>query len=213
MGVTRRAARLCFAALLIGAGAAAVAAKPSSQPRIAMVKVEPGDARLDLEWALAQSGMPADDARRVSVLLVDQVDPNGELQTLNTLWAAELWWREPDPETGAPVRMMRAYLAFRTGAMLDRIANESRASCETGSQRYFSMRVTSSRIAPIPSGASVLVRLNGLGLCGRGSGIDGNDLQPAGPGPNAAGGIVLCESVMPDPESGLDVPLGWATNE
>lgn len=215
MGVTRRAARSCFAVLLIGAGAAAVAAKPSGLSPTAMVEVVPGDPRLDLEWALAQSGMSVEEAKRVSVLLVDQVDPSAELQTLNTLWSAELWWRDAsrDSASHAPFRMMRALLAFRTGSTLEKIAKSSGAACPIGSQRFHPMRVASSRLAPIPEGTTVLVRLNDLRLCGRGAGMDGHDLAPIGPGSSQGRTVVLCEPVTTDPDSGLEVPITWAAHE
>ncbi len=213
MGITRRAARLCFATLLVGAGAAAVAAKPSGTAPAPMVEVVPGDPRLDLGWALTQSGMSDEDARRVSVLLVDQVDPGGEFETLTPLWSAELWWRdlEPEDDFGAPIRMTRTTLAFVTGTSLERVAASSKAVCPIGSQTFFPMRVASTRLAPIPQGTTVLVRLRGVWLCGVGTGANAKDLQPLGPEAVQGRAGVLCEPVDLDPESGLEVPSHWAS--
>jgi len=215
MGVTRRAARLCFAALLIGAGAAAVAAKPSGQGPPAMVEIVPGDPRLDLEWALVQSGMPVDEAKRVSVLLVDQVDPRAEREIVNNLWSAELWWHDPsaDAKSGDRIRMMRTFLSFRTGATLWKLSMAAGEDCPIGSQRFFPMRVASSRVPPIPNGTTVLVRLSELRQCGKGAGADDRDLEPIGPESKHGRTLVLCEPVTEDPESGLEVPTEFAVQK
>lgn len=155
MGVTKRAARIAFTALLLGVGAATVAARPSAGG--GDLDVVEGDPRLDLSWALRESGMSADDAYRVSVLLVDGVDPSGENIVMSISRGAELWWRELSP-SGSPVtHMMRVRIDFGLGAQLNKRAIA--ASCAEGEAAFFSMRTTQTSPPPIPPGTVVLIRL------------------------------------------------------
>jgi len=206
MDISRRAARLCFASLLIGAGAAAIAAKPVLNSG-AMVEVVPGDPRLDLRWALQQSGMSAEEAQRVSVILVDQVDPAGENQAFSVLWNAEVWWRDERASDAAPLRMMRVLLPHQCGSTLETVA-KAQADCPSRSRRYFAMRVATDQLPPIARGTAVLVRLLDFGLVGADSSVDCNDfIALAGAGSDVS--MASCLDVVVDPEAGVDVPSAW----
>lgn len=207
MGITRRAARICFLLLLAGAGAAAVAAKPNGGP-VSLASIVPGDPRLDLRWALVESGMSPDAARRVSVILVDQVDPEAELQVLTVFWSAELWWREQTDSGASSLRMMRLLLPAPCGSAIDRMARAG-APCHARARVFHEMRVVSDRLAPIPKGARVLLRLVEVSFAGGRETVDCRELEPVSAGLDGSRGSVSCIEVTLDPETGVEVPVSW----
>lgn len=202
MGMTRSAARLGFVVLLVGAGAAAVAARPlntEANPRLEIVN---GDTRLDMAWALAQSGMAASDAARVSVVLVDGIDPLGELQPLTNAWSAELWWQTDAVDAAPMTRMVRVLLDFDLGKKVNRAI--AAQACDGDRTPYCVMRSRGTSELPIPRDAVVLVRLFELWPAGKEPIVGAGAFAPLVPTTH-----VECLPVAVDLDHGVAAPLRW----
>lgn len=206
MGTTRRAARIGFAALLIGAGAAAVSARPTSAVAGVELEIVQGDPRLDLAWALSQQGMSSSDAKRVSVLLVDQVDPEGELEALTASWAVEFWWRAERLDGPPVLQMMRGRIGFQLGNALRQGIAQS--GCGDSGVPFVVLRASGDPALPFAADATVLVRV-----------LDA--WTSAGPDPIPSSAFrkfdhrraaIECQPVSLDPDFGVAVPTRWPGN-
>lgn len=203
MGVTRRAARFAFAALLFGAGAAAVAARPQAGTR--ELQIVNGDPRLDVAWALSEGGMSAADAQRVAVLLIDGVDPDGEGIAMSGSRGAEIWWREVAMDGTVSLRLMRTRVDFHWSNAL---ASSARATvCGESESAFIAMRTTELSPRPIPPGSVVLVRVRDVWL------TPGSDQVPSSAFAPLYGAkfIAECQPLVIDANSGVSTPTHWPT--
>lgn len=205
MGLTRSAARVGFAMLLLGAGAAAVSARPPAPGTPPRLEIVAGDPRLDMAWALAQRGMAEDDAARVSVLLVDQIDTRGELQPMEFAWAAEVWWPQGDGSGVAPLRMMRTLVDFRWGTTLQ--GTGLAPTCQGARAPFLVMQATGEPELPLPAGTTVLVRLLKPWPLGHAEAIGPAALVPVGATPRFE-----CLPVTVDLDHGVAAPDVWPAN-
>jgi len=201
MGVTRRAARIAFAVLLLGAGAATVAARPTSPLR--EVNVVKGDERLDLAWALTESGMSSEDAHRVSVVLVDGIDPSGENEAMSITRGAELWWRTVAEDGGTTVNLMRVRLEFGWSTRLRELVANARCSESDGA--FIAVRTTATSPAPIPPGSVVLIRLLAVWATPHGGHVRAAAFEPLA----KSGPTVECQPLGVDHHHGIKTPTRW----
>jgi len=202
MGMTRSAARLGFVVLLVGAGAAAVAARPLNMEAHRRLEVVTGDPRLDMAWALAQRGMATGDAARVSVLLVDRLDVRGELQPITNAWAAELWWQTETADAAPMTRMIRVLLNFDLGKVLHRAV--AAQECDGDRSPFIAMKSMGTSELPIPRDTLVLVRLFETWPSGCDHAIGAGAFAPIG-----ATAHVECLPVSVDLDHGVAAPLRW----
>lgn len=202
IGVTRRAARFGFAALILGAGAAAVGAHPLGWSSNPQVEVLAGDPRLDLAWALEQGGMGPADAMRMSVLLIDQVDPKGELEDFTQSWSAEIWWRTGEASS-LELSMIRARVGIPFGSALKKAADAS--GCAAPHIPFFAFITGPDSGLPVPPGTTVLVRVIDVWETKGSPPFDGSGFIPIAAGEP----VPECETVVDDLEQGVSAPTYW----
>jgi len=199
---TRSAARIGFVILLLGAGVAAVGARPTAPDAGGRLEILPGDPRLDMAWALAQRGMSEVDASRVSVLLVDQLDTQGELVPMTLSWGAEFWWRSVDGAGMPATRMVRGRVALDWGNAMQKAIEAS--GCGGAAVAFIPVRGSSLAPLPIPPSSPVLVRLLGIWATGDAAPLDPSAFTGAGSAP-----AIVCQPVVVDLEYGVSMPTRW----
>ena len=203
MGAMNRAARLGFLVLLIGAGAAAVSARPSNAVAGSAVEVVKGDPRLDLAWALAEGGMTDGDSPGVGGVLVEGVAPAAENQVLTVTFTAEFWWKADRPGRPGALQMMRGRVnmdwsrAFRH-AMRDR-------ACSGDEVPFVPLRAIGDPALPFPAGEVVLMRLIKVHHAGALASVHERAFAPVMPSEVR----VECLPVALDLETGVQVPTSW----